>query len=240
MDNAGTQLNSDQLHRILQRDALAIMGAKEPELRPSNPFSLASVTTRIMAKGLDFLIVSFFCIFLTCLIVAIGIANIPDSKIDPSILECFGSGTFYEIRQTPNCKDIFELLKFNYVIALFLTLLCNIFYFVYIPVQNNGATFGMQLLGIKIISDTKKSPKLKLFQNFWRELFFSALQVSLLIRGLDMIYVSKNPQSMNQLAIVSGQILILLIIIYSFVNIFFSVRGQSLSDKIANTLVVYS
>jgi uncharacterized RDD family membrane protein YckC len=238
MDNTGTQLNSDQLHRILQRDSLAIMGAKEPELRPSNQFSLASTFSRFIARFLDLVIINFFCIVLTCFVITIGLTTIPDSKIDSSLLECFSNTTLYEIRQTTACREIFELLKTYYVIALILTLLCNLFYFIYIPVYNRGASFGKQILKIKIISDTKKSPKLKLIQNFWREIFFSILHISLLIRGIDMIYISKNAQSINQFIIVSSQILIILVIIYSFLNIYFSLRGQSLSDKFANTLVV--
>ncbi len=238
MDNTGTQINSEQLHRILEHDTLAIMGAKHIDPRPSNQYSLASSWSRVSARIFDIILINLFCIVLCIFILSLGLISIPESKISSNLLECFGGNTLYEIKQTYSCKETFELLKNYYVLALLLTMICNLFYFVYIPVKNLGATFGKQLFRIKIINDTKKSPNLRLVQNFWRELFFTVLQISLFIRWVDMIYISKNPQSVNQSFIVSIQILMILILLYSFCNIYFSVRGQSLSDKIANTLVV--
>lgn len=238
MNNTGTQINSEHLHRILEHDALAIMGVKQIDPKPNNQYSLASSWSRVSARIFDVIIVNLFCIILSIFVISLGLISIPDSKINSNLLECFGGNTLYEIKQTYNCKDTFELLIVYYVVALFLTTFFNLFYFVYIPVKNLGATFGKQLFRIKIINDTKKSPDLELIQNFWRELFFSMLQISLLVRWVDMIYISKSAQSVNQSFIVSSQILIILIILYSFCNIYFSMRGQSLFDKIANTLVV--
>jgi uncharacterized RDD family membrane protein YckC len=238
MQSGVGQLNKEDLQFILENDPLAIMGARDNNPQ-TGPFLLGKIWKRIAARLFDLLFVYMCCVVFFFMFSMIAFISIPESKIDNAVLDCFENLSYIQLRSTKTCSNILDLLSPFLTVGFIFNTMFFILYFLLLPVYGKFGTIGKYICKLKVINNSKKDTTLKLFQNFKRELIFFILQITILIRTLDMLYSTNiSSQSYIQKTLSLVELFIFVLLCCSTVYMFFSPKQQSCCDKLSKTIVI--
>lgn len=193
----------------------------------NNEFIYAPIYQRVLARLIDFIFLGIVTIFLGIIYIGIYVYFQDSSKLQFISETCLKLGKD-ELLASNYCNGFISNFKtwFN----PFLTFLYLIFSFypIIMTTSRFQASFGKMVFGLKVFSNPKLS-KINFLQATTREVFWIVLNILIVI----VIWIPETTKSIEQIVYLSQ-----LILIYSIIQAFFSVKKLAWHDNLSETIVL--